>query len=234
MAEIIDLSQEIYTKHPVYHTHSDTVIWTDMSHADSEHMLRKQLNGDNPPFTFETNVIQMCDHGPTHVDAIRHLKPNGTSIDEMSLDKFYTPGTAIDVSHRGPGEYITVDDLQTACEDAETIIEEGDTVLIRTGHYDETYPSREYTENYPGLNKAATQWLFDKGITNFGVDAPSPDMPADPTYPCHTLCRTEEIPHVENLKNLNRVVGKDFTYVGFPLPIREGTGSPIRAVAILD
>lgn len=234
MGEIIDLSQEIYTNHPVYHTHPDTVIWTDTSHDDTEHMFRKQLDGNDPPFTFETSVIQLCDHGPTHVDAIRHLKPGGTPINEMSLDLFYTPGKAIDVSHREPGEYITVDDLKSACEDAETTIEDGDTVLIRTGHYDETYPSREYAENYPGLNEAATRWLFERGIVNFGVDAPSPDTPEDPTYPCHTLCREAEIPHVENLRNIEKVIGEEFTYVGFPLAIRDGTGSPIRPVAILE
>jgi kynurenine formamidase len=29
-------------------------------------------------------------------------------------------------------------------------------------------------------------------------------------------------------------VGRRFTFAGFPLLIRNGTGSPVRAVAILD
>lgn len=234
MPEFVDLSQEIYTKQPVYHTHPDTIIWTDTSHEESEEMFRDLLDGEDPPFTFESSVIQFCDHGPTHVDAIKHLKPGGTPIDEMALETFYTPGKAIDVSHREAGEYITVDDLETACEEADTTVEDGDTVLIRTGHYDENYPSREYTQNYPGLNADATEWLFDRGIVNFGVDTPSPDTPSDPTYPCHTLCREHEIPHVENLRNIDKLVGEEFTYIGFPLAIRDGTGSPIRPVAMLE
>lgn len=234
MPEFIDLSQEIYTKQPVYHTHPDTIIWTDTSHEDSEYMFREMLDGEDPPFTFHSSVIQMCDHGPTHVDSIKHLKPGGTPIDEMPLDMFFTPGTAIDVSHREPGEYITVEDLENACDEADTTIDEGDTVLMRTGHFDEHYPTRKYPENYPGLNEEATLWLFDKGIVNFGVDTPSPDTPEDPTYPCHTLSKEHEIPHVENLRNLDKLIGRDFTYIGFPLLIREGTGSPIRAVAMLE
>lgn len=234
MAEYIDLSQEIYTKQPVYHTHPDTVIWTDTTFEESERLFRKELGGDDPPFTYQAKVIQMCDHGPTHQDSLSHFKPEGTPIDEMSLDTFHTPGKAIEVTHREPGEYITVDDLENACESASVTIEEGDTVLIRTGHFDEHYPAPEYTENYPGLNEAAARWLLDKGIVNFGIDQPSPDTPEDVTYPCHVMCKERDVPHVENLCNIDKVVGKDFTYIGFPLRIREGTGSPIRAVAVVE
>lgn len=68
---------------------------------------------------------------------------------------------------------------------------------------------------------------------NFGVDSPSPDMFYDKTYPCHDTCGKRRVTHVENLCNLDQVVGKRFTYIGLPLRIRKGTGSPIRAVAVL-
>jgi kynurenine formamidase len=233
MPEFVDLTQEIYHDHPVYHTHQQTAIWTDTSHEETEHMFRKEL-GREPPFTFETQAILLCDHGPTHVDAPRHFKEDGEPINEMSLDTFHTPGKAIDVSHREAGEYITVDDLETACDEADVSVEAGDTVLIRTGHYDEVYPEPEYSENYPGLDEAATQWLVDHGVANFGVDQPSPDTPDDVTYPCHTLCKENDLPHMENLRNIDQVVGEAFTFLGFPLPFRDGTGSPIRAVAMLD
>jgi kynurenine formamidase len=233
MADIVDLTQEIYEGQPVYHTHQQTVTWRDTSFEDIDYMLRKELDED-PPFTFETNALLLCEHGPTHVDAPRHFRPDGDSIEELPLERFHTPGKAIDVSHRGPGEYITVDDIESACEDADVAVEQGDTVLLRTGHYDETHPTREYSANYPGLNADATQWLIDHGVVNFGVDQPSPDTPDDPTYPCHSLCRDHDLPHMENLKNIDRVVGDSFTFLGFPLPIRDGTGSPIRAVALLE
>jgi len=233
MATHVDLAQPIYEGHPVYHTHQKTVVWTDSSHEDIRAILEQELD-DEPPFTFETRGLLMCDHGPTHVDAPKHYSPDGDPIDELPLERFHTPGTAIDVSHRSAGEYVTVDDLRAACEDAGVTIDAGDTVLIRTGHYDETYPSTEYSQNYPGLNEAATQWLIDQGIVNFGVDQPSPDTPDDPTYPCHTLCREHDLPHVENLRNIDQVVGESFTFMGFPLPIRDGTGSPIRPVAVLE
>lgn len=233
MREYIDLAQPIYEGHPVYHTHQKTVVWTDSSHEDIHAVLEAEL-GEEPPFTFETRGLLLCDHGPTHVDAPKHYKPDGVPIDEMSLETFYTPGKAIDVSHRSAGEYITVSDLQESCSEYDVTIEPGDTVLIRTGHYDDTYPSHEYVRDYPGLNAEATQWLIDRDVANFGVDQPSPDTPADPTYPCHTLCREHDLPHVENLRNIDKLLGKTFTFIGFPLPIRDGTGSPIRPVAVLN
>jgi hypothetical protein len=42
-------------------------------------------------------------------------------------------------------------------------------------------------------------------------------------------------PHIEGLLNMEQLVGKGrFRFIGFPLKIRGGTGSPIRAVAWLD
>jgi kynurenine formamidase len=40
--------------------------------------------------------------------------------------------------------------------------------------------------------------------------------------------------NTENLCNLDKVVGKRFTFIGLPLKIRGGTGSPIRAIALLE
>ena len=41
--------------------------------------------------------------------------------------------------------------------------------------------------------------------------------------------------HMEGLINLDKLINKgSFQFIGFPLKIRGGTGSPIRAVAILD
>lgn len=233
MAELIDLAQEIYHDQPVYHTHQKTAMWTDTSHEESERMFREEL-GEDPPFTFETRALLLCDHGPTHVDAPAHYREDGDDITEMSLETFYTPGKAIEVAHRNPGEYITVDDLEEACAAADVEVEEGDTLLIRTGHYDATYPEPEYVDNYPGLDEEATRWIVERGVVNFGVDQPSPDTPEDLTYPCHTVCKEHDLPHMENLRNIDQVVGRSFTFAAFPLAIQTGTGSPIRPVAILD
>jgi len=40
---------------------------------------------------------------------------------------------------------------------------------------------------------------------------------------------------MEGLMNLDKLIGKGrFRFIGFPLKIKGGTGSPIRAVAVID
>ena len=81
--------------------------------------------------------------------------------------------------------------------------------------------------------ESAVDWLRSRKPKIFGVDSPSPDNPADRIYPAHLFSRASGITHYENLANLAEVAGRRFTFFGFPLRIRGGHGSPVRAVAML-
>ena len=106
--------------------------------------------------------------------------------------------------------------------------------LIYTGAFNRYHGTREYLSQYPGLDESGSNWLVEKGIKIFGVDSPSPDNPISRTYPCHMMCRAQGITHYENLANLDQVAGKRFIFIGFPMRIIGGTGSPVRAVAVLE
>ncbi len=74
-----------------------------------------------------------------------------------------------------------------------------------------------------------------KGIVMFGVEAPSPGRPGKNNFEVHLVCRDMGFTHMEGLTNLDKVVGEGrFRFIGFPLKIRGGTGSPIRPVAVLE
>jgi kynurenine formamidase len=226
---LVDLSQEIYQGMGVYPGHLKTVIWEHASHAETA--LRFEGG-----FSFRSSGLMMCDHGPTHVDALCHLDPreDAPSIDEMPLETFYGPGVCIDVSHVEPPDYVTASDLERALEDAGQDLQPGDTLLLRTGAHDRHGGTPAYTSLYTGLDEEAADWLRDRRVKVFGVDSPSPDNPISRTYPVHMMCRASGITHYENLANLGAVAGRRFTFVGFPLRIRAGTGSPVRAVAVLE
>ena len=85
-----------------------------------------------------------------------------------------------------------------------------------------------------GLDQDAVDWLRGRRPKIFGVDSPSPDNPADRIYPAHLFSRASGVTHYENLANLAEVAGRRFMFFGFPLRIRGGHGSPVRAVAMLD
>ncbi len=227
--KIIDLSQEIYTGMPVYPGHMKTVIWTHLSHDECARLL-------GTGFSYETRGILLCDHGPTHIDAVSHLSrdPQAESVDKLSLDKCITSAICLDVSDVGLRTQFGTDKIREQLDKWGLDIRAGDTILFYTGHYDRYYGKPEYMTEYPGLDRAGTEFIIDSGCVNFGVDSASPDMWYDKTYPCHTVCAERQITHIENLCNLDKLVGKRFTFIGLPLKIREGTGSPIRAVAVLD
>ncbi|HBY97150.1 MAG TPA: cyclase [Chloroflexi bacterium] len=229
MPKFIDLSQEIYQGMYVYTGHLKTVIWTHHEHEDTA----PNFEGG---FSYTSNGLLMSDHGPTHVDALSHLdpRPGAPSIEKMPLNTFYGEATCLDVSHKEPRTYISSNDLDTAVAKENVEIRPGDIVLLYTGTYNRLHGTKEYTSQYPGLDESASEWLVDKKVKAFGVDSPSPDNPASHTYPCHMMCRREGITHYENLANLDQLVGKRFLFIGFPLRIRNGTGSPVRAVAVLE
>jgi kynurenine formamidase len=229
MTRLIDLTQEIYQGMYVYPGHLKTVIWEHHSHEET----RKNFEGG---FSYQSRGLLMSDHGPTHVDALSHLdpRPEAPTIDQMSLDLFYGEATCIDVSHKQPQTYITADDLDAVASRAPVEIRRGDILLLYTATFNRYRGTSAYLSQYPGLDESGSNWLVERGIKTFGVDSPSPDNPISRTYPCHMMCRKHGITHYENLANLDAVVGKRFTFMGFPLRIRGGTGSPVRVVAALE
>lgn len=226
--EIVDLTQEIYQGMPVYPGHLKTVIWTHLSHEECQ----RQLGTD---FSYETRGIMFCDHGPTHIDAVSHLSrdPNAEPIDKLSLEKCITSAICLDVSDIPQKTQFGAEKIKGELKKCALQIQKGDTVLFHTGQYQRSYGKPEYMTDYPGLNREATEFIIDQGCVSFGVDSSSPDMWYDKTYPCHTVCAERGVTHIENLCNLDKLIGKRFTFIGLPLKIRDGTGSPIRAVAIL-
>lgn len=229
MSGIIDLSQEIYDGMPVYAGHLETKVWQHHAFADTA------PNFDSE-FAYQTLGITLCDHGPTHVDALSHLdpRPGAPTIDRMALDQFCGEGTCLDVSDVAPRGYITAERLERARQQSPVALRAGDVLLLRTGSAERFGGRPEYTTQYPGLDQSAVAWLRDQRPKVFGVDSPSPDNPADRIYPVHLFSRASGITHYENLANLGEVVDRRFQFFGFPLRIRGGHGSPVRAVAIVD
>ena len=228
MSRIVDLSQEIYQGMEVYPGHLKTVIWEHQGHAETA----QRFDGG---FSFASRGLLLCDHGPTHVDALSHLDPSpgAPTIDQMALATFMGDALCLDLGHKTPHEYIGATDLDAALSAAAVDLREGDVLLLRTGTYERYHGTRAYIDQYPGLDESASQWLVDHAVKAFGVDSPSPDNPISRTYPCHMMCRRHGMTHYENLANLERVAGRRFLFIGLPLRIRGGTGSPVRAVAVL-
>lgn len=258
MVEIIDLSGYIEQGQPVYPGHQRTQFWTTKTHEESgytwlqqvdeetgaiERKLRAKRQGSTEEHPIVRTIL-LSEHGPTHIDAFNHLDPtNEKSIDRIPLERFYGDALGVDVSHVHHEAFITVADLERALDDADLEIKDGDAITLYTGHRDENYdvnnPEKRYAYlyEYTGLSEEAAHWLADQGVENIGIDAPSIDHASavrTKEYPAHDMCVDREVLNMENMDNLDAVAGRRYTLCAFPLKLRDGTGSPIRPVALVD
>jgi hypothetical protein len=124
---------------------------------------------------------------------------------------------------------------QKVVMDTSFTIKPRDTVFLHMGFNDKVGETPAYITDFPGLTRESAEWLGNRGIGIFGVEALSPGRPFKNNFEVHIVCREMGFTHIEGLVNLDKLVGAGrFRFIGFPLRIRGGTGSPIRAVAWLD
>jgi len=153
----------------------------------------------------------------------------------MPLETFFTEALCLDLTHVPDQTDITIAHLQAAEAASGVRIKPEDTVLLYTGFYKRAQGTEGYITDFPGLTKESATWLGQKGITAFTVESVSPGRPGRNNFEVHHVCRDMGFTHYEGVVNLDKVVGKGrFRFIGFPLKIRGGTGSPVRAVAMLD
>jgi kynurenine formamidase len=226
----VDLSREIYHRTPTHPAHPPVAVgvWYDHDEVKTAGETR---------FTSKALHVSMSDHVGTHLDAPCHFNadPNAPSIDEVPLENCYTEAICLDLSHVPLRHEITVAEMEEALSNSKQQIKPRDTVLINMGVNKRLFGTRAYLHDFPGLHVDSVHWLADKGILMFGVEAVSPAPEGEPNYKAHLACAERGITHIECLWNLEEVVGQGrFRFIAFPLKIRGGTASPIRAVAMLD
>lgn len=230
MLEIIDLSQEIFSGMPVFPGLPPVEITLYASHEQWDGLT--DSDGVSPA----VYRLSLGEHTGTHVDALNHMarQYRGQSIDTMPLTMFYTEGICLDLSHKGRRELIEPADLERALIVAGLEIKPGDTVLLYTDHYRRAFGTDDWPHG-PGVSVDAARWLGQQGIAAFGVETASPGVRDVSNKEVHHICGELGFTHYENMINLHQLIGRGrFRFIGLPLRIRGGTGSPVRAVAVFD
>ncbi len=158
----------------------------------------------------------------------------GQSIDTMPLTMFYTEGICLDLSYKGLRELIEPEDLERALSQASLDIRQGDIVLLYTDHYRRAFGTENWHHG-PGISTDAARWLGEQKIAAFGVETMAPGVLKVSNKEVHHICGEMGFTHYENMINLHLLIGRErFRFIGLPLRIRGGTGSPVRAVAVFE
>lgn len=256
MVRLIDLSGYVEAGQPVYPSLQSTQFWVSGTHEEAGYVglqhvgeetpsikrkLKAQRKGEEGTHPIARTIL-VSEHGPTHVDSLSHVDPTSDgTIDRLPLERFYGDAVGVDVSDVGSG-FISVDDVRAGLDEGGLELREGDTITLYTGHREAYYDPDDvekrhaYFNEAPGLDEEAAYWLGERGVSNIGIDAPSIDHGTalqTQRYPAHDMCAEYEVLNMENMENLGAVVGRRYTLCAFPLKLKDGTGSPIRPVAIV-
>lgn len=229
MYEIIDLSQDIYPGMPVFPGLPEVKVTVHVSHEEWDEVTGSEI-------TPAVNRLELGDHTGTHVDGFNHMARQyaGQSIDTMPLSMFFTQGICLDLSNKRQRELIEPIDLEQALIGARVDVQAGDTILLYTDHYRRAFGTDDWA-NGPGISVGAARWLGEKNISAFGVETMAPGVLKVSNKEVHHICGQLGFTHYENLVNLHQLIGRGrFRFIGLPLKIRGGTGSPVRAIAVFD
>jgi kynurenine formamidase len=178
--------------------------------------------------SYDSEIMMMSTHTGTHLDAPSHFVANTESIDMIGVERLVSPALLFDLP-KGANNLITLDDLRDVNE-----IDRGISVLFRTG-WQSMKNSKNYMLSNPGLSVEAAEFLAGIKVNAIGIDGPSIDIGSDDRFSAHRTLLAKGILIVENLSNLESLKHKDkFTLIINPLKLKGASGSPIRALAIVD
>ena len=203
MADLIDLSYEIYSGMTVYPGDLEVELEND-----------KKLSQDG----YANHNLKMGMHAGTHLDLPAHMLNDQRQISDIDLA--YLNGRAKLLNAVGE-KVITVKDKY------KNLIEKDDIIIIYTG-FAEKYGTKEYYTEHPVISEELADLLIKKEIKILGFDLPSPDR--NP-YQIHQKLFKNNIFILENLCNLDQLPEfKSFKFFLFPLKIR-AEAAPCRVAA---
>ena len=180
---------------------------------------------------YNLELLFLSSHTGTHLDAPYHFIENGTKIHEISPNRLIRDAVLIK-SRKKSGQAITKIDI-LKFEKMHEKIPNGSTVIFWTGWQKMLHDDSYFIKN-PGLSTTAAKYLVSKKTNLVGIDSPSIDFQASKQFSVHHLFSKNGILILENLANLEKIKSWKFQLVVLPLKLKNATGSPVRAVAVLE
>ena len=195
------------------------------------------------------NNLSCGEHTGTHFDAPVHWVtgkdyPNNAT-NSIAVDRFIGPACVIDVSEHvrtNPDSLLTTEQV-LAWEERYGRIPALAWVLIRTDWSRRTDAKqflniKEDGSHTPGLDpKCVALLATERDILGVGVETVGTDagqaFTFDPMYPCHTLMHGSNKFGLASLMNLDQLPPTGAVVIAPPLKIVNGSGSPLRVLALV-
>jgi kynurenine formamidase len=195
------------------------------------------------------NWFEGGEHVGTHFDAPNHwiTGRDGESVDRVPVDRLIGPAVVIDRSAQAaadPDYLLTVADVR-AFETEHGPLPAGGWLLYRTGwdaRADDQarfLNANETGPHTPGIDVECARWLaVESPLAGVGVETVGTDAGAahsfEPAFPCHTFMLGAGKYGLTQLANLDKLPPTGAVLVVLPLKLVGGSGSPCRAIALIE
>ncbi len=180
---------------------------------------------------YNLELLFLSSHTGTHIDAPYHFLKKGQKIHQILIKRLVTEAVLIKI-RKSADQAITKTDIERF-EKKHGIIDDGSTIIFHTG-WQKNLQKKSYFLRNPGLAVSAAKYLASKKINLVGIDSPSIDLGKDGKFSVHHILAKNGILIVENLANLEKIHSEKFHFIVAPLKLKNATGSPVRAMALVD
>jgi kynurenine formamidase len=205
-----------------------------------------EYDSDGPFFAW--NWMVLGEHSGTHFDAPHHWitgkdYPDGFT-DSLDVQRLVAPVNCIDCSKESAAneDFLLTADGVKAWEAEHGAIGAGEWVVMRTD-WDKRVGEAEFLNtdengpHSPGPTPDCIEYLLSKKIVGWGTQCIGTDAGQaggmEPPYPAHNLLHRDNCFGLASLANLSKLPPKGAILIAAPLKIENGTGSPIRALALV-
>lgn len=159
-------------------------------------------------------------HTGSHADAPYHMLENGETIERIDLGKFMGKAIVLDFSN------IKDSIKENHFKNLKMKIQKNDIVLLKT----KDKPEKTFNFDFVYLEKSGARYLALKKVKAVGIDSLGVER-NQPNHETHKILLKNKIVIFEGL-DLSKVNQGRYLFYGFPLKIKKGDGSPVRAVLI--
>ena len=165
--------------------------------------------------------ITLGSHTGTHIDAPKHVFPDGAGTEAIAFEALIGPCRVLDMTQ--------VEGSVRESDLAPYAIKERERILIKTDNSERGF--KKFYDDSIYLNGDAADYLAERCVALFGIDSLSVKQRGSADNRAHTSLLKNNIVILEGL-DLSQITPGEYTLACLPLALLNCDGAPARALLL--